>query len=101
MDSSFAMKLSSFHCWLLSIATVTAALAGSSETGPPPFRLDMTKIVSNQIITKHRQAIADILGAMFGTPNEPYALPETGLDMRKLKMAAGPSSSDPTGGKHG
>ena len=29
---------------------------------------------------KHQQAIANILGAMFGTPDEPFALPETGLD---------------------
>ena len=27
---------------------------------------------------------------MFGTPDEPFALPETGLDQRMLKMAAGP-----------
>ena len=50
---------------------------------------------------EHQQAIADILDAMFGTPDEPFALPETGLDLRKLKMAAGPVWSDEAGGKHG
>jgi mono/diheme cytochrome c family protein len=59
-------------------------------------------MVSNQIIPKHQQAIANTLGAMFGTPDEPFVMPETGLDMRKLKMAAGPVwSSQPVGGKHG
>jgi mono/diheme cytochrome c family protein len=83
------------------VVGVAAALAGCGRPAPPTFRLDMTKIVANQIIPKHQQAIADILGAMFGTPDEPYALPETGLDVRKLKMAAGPVWSDQVGGKHG
>jgi mono/diheme cytochrome c family protein len=86
---------------LVSIGLVAAALAGCTKPDAPQFRLEMTKIVANQIIPKHQQAIADILGAMFGTPDEPYVLPETGLDLRKLKMAAGPVWSDQVGGKHG
>ena len=77
------------------------ALLGCGKTPPPEFRLDMTKMVANQIVPKHQQAIADILDGMFGTPDKPYALPETGLDVRKLKMAAGPVWSDSIGGKHG
>jgi mono/diheme cytochrome c family protein len=88
-------------CGLVWMALVAAALAGCGKPDAPQFRLDMTKIVANQIIPKHQQAIADILGAMFGTPDEPYVLPETGLDLRKLKMAAGPVWSDQIGGKHG
>jgi mono/diheme cytochrome c family protein len=38
---------------------------------------------------------------MFGTPDEPFAMPETGLNGRLLKMAAGPVWSDQAGGKHG
>jgi mono/diheme cytochrome c family protein len=94
------MKLNSTKCFLVVIG-VSAALAGCSKPAAPVFRLDMTKVVANQIIPKHQQAIADILGAMFGTPDEPYVLPETGLDLRKLKMAAGPVWSDQVGGKHG
>jgi mono/diheme cytochrome c family protein len=85
----------------IAISLVAAALVGCGAPEPPPFRLDMTKIVANQIIPKHQQAIADVLDAMFGTPDEPYALPETGLDLRKLKMAAGPVWSNQVGGKHG
>ena len=78
-----------------------AALVGCSETGPPPFRLNMMNVVSRQLSRDHQDAIANTLGAMFGTPDEPYALPETGLDQRKLVMAAGPVWSDKVGGKHG
>ena len=89
--------------WWSLLAVFAAALAGcvQSESEPPKFRLDMTQVSANQLVPEHQQAIADILRAMFGTPDEPYALPETGLDLRKLKMAAGPVWSDEKGGKHG
>ena len=84
-------------------AMVIVALAGcvQSESEPPQFHLNMMPVSANQLMPQHQQAIADILDAMFGTPDEPYALPETGLDLRKLKMAAGPVWSDEGGGKHG
>ncbi len=78
-----------------------AALTGCDKTDPPAFRLDMIKVTENEIPRNHQQAIADILGAMFGTPDVPYAMPETGLDERMLKMAAGPVWSDEGGDKHG
>ncbi|MCI0335537.1 MAG: cytochrome c [Planctomycetes bacterium] len=77
------------------------ALTGCGQTEPPAFRLDMVKVTENEISPKHQQAIADILGAMFGTPDAPFAMPETGLDERKLKMAAGPVWSNEAGDKHG
>lgn len=82
---------------------VLAALAGcvEAESEPPPFRLDMTQVAANQLVPQHQEAVANILAAMFGTPDKPFALPETGLDLRKLKMAAGPVWSDERGGKHG
>ena len=82
-------------------AVVVAALAGCGKTNPPAFRLNMTYVVSKQIPSQQQDGIANMLGAMFGTPDEPYAMPETGLDQRKLSMAAGPVWSDEAGGKHG
>jgi len=79
----------------------TVGLAGCAESDPPAFRLDMTNVVAKQIAPDHQKAIANILGAMFGTPDKPFALPETGLDQRKLTMSAGPVWSDEQGGKHG
>lgn len=61
----------------------------------------MTNVVAKQIAPEHQKAVANILGAMFGTPDQPFALPETGLDQRQLAMAAGPVWSDEQGGKHG
>jgi mono/diheme cytochrome c family protein len=77
------------------------ALAGCGQTPPPAFRLEMTSVVDKQISPAHQKAIANILAAMFGTPDEPFAMPETGLNQRKLVMAAGPVWSDEQGGKHG
>lgn len=82
------------------IGIVAAAMAGCSESSPP-FRLNMTNVVAKQISSDHQQAIANILGGVFGTPDEPIALPETGLDQKLLAMAAGPVWSDKEGGKHG
>lgn len=96
------MNRPSTNCVLLCVVAGTVvALAGCSESDPPPFRLDMLQVVSNDISPDHQKAIADTLGAIFGTPNEPDVLPETGLDMRKLEMAAGPAWSDEQGKKHG
>ena len=78
-----------------------SSLSPVAASDPPPFRLNMTNVVAKQISPEHQQAIANILGAMFGTPDEPFAMPETGLDERQLKMAAGPVWSDEAGGKHG
>jgi mono/diheme cytochrome c family protein len=78
-----------------------AALAGCGKVDPPPFRLNMTNVVAKQIAAENQLAIANILDAMFGTPDEPFAMPETGLNQAFLKMAAGPVWSDEAGGKHG
>jgi mono/diheme cytochrome c family protein len=85
----------------LALVTLSVLLPGCAESEPPVFRLDMTNVVAKQIAPGHQQAIANILGAMFGTPDEPFALPETGLDQRMLTMAAGPVWGDAEGGKHG
>jgi mono/diheme cytochrome c family protein len=87
----------------LGAAIALAILAGcvQAECDPPQFHLDMVQVSANQLVPAHQQAIADILDAMFGTPDEPFVLAETGLDLRKLRMAAGPSWSDEQGAKHG
>jgi mono/diheme cytochrome c family protein len=82
---------------LIGLATVV----GCGKTDPPAFRLDMTNVVAKQIALEHQRDIANILAAMFGTPNRPFVMPETGLNQRQLEMAAGPVWSDEEGGKHG
>jgi mono/diheme cytochrome c family protein len=82
-------------------AALVAAVAGCAESDSPQFHLDRANVIAKQIAPDHQQAIANILGAMFGTPDQPFALPETGLNQRKLTMSAGPVWSDEEGGKHG
>src|SRR4051812_35471250 len=86
----------------LSLAVLIAvALAGCGKVDPPPFRLNMTNVVAKQIAPENQQAIANVMDAMFGTPDEPLAMAETSLNQRLLKMAAGPVWSDQAGSKHG
>jgi hypothetical protein len=86
--------------WVLASFAVVA-LTGCGKVDPPPFRLNMTNVIAKQIAPENQQAIANLLDAMFGTPDEPFAMAETGLNERLLKMAAGPVWSDQEGGKHG
>ncbi|MCH8840198.1 MAG: hypothetical protein IH831_05890 [Planctomycetes bacterium] len=71
-------------CCLAAVASV-----GCDKVDPPAFRLNMVEAVSNETAPEYQQEISNVLGAMFGTPDEPYALPETGLDLGRLRLAAG------------
>lgn len=44
---------------------------------------------------KARQYLVDALTALFGTPDKPYVFRESGLDLRKIRMAAGPAGGTP------
>jgi mono/diheme cytochrome c family protein len=89
------------QCGLSAIAVVVLVCTGCGKSDPPVFRLDMTNVVAKQIAPEQRQTVADVLEAIFGTPDEPHATAEMGLDIRKLRMAAGPVWGDEQGGKHG
>ena len=67
----------------------------------PVFRLNMVEAVTNETGPEYQQEILNVLGAMFGTPDEPYALAETGLDLGRLRLAAGATWSDKAGSSHG
>jgi mono/diheme cytochrome c family protein len=82
---------------------LTALGSGCDKPAAPQFHLNMVQMVSDATPTppQYQQEIADVLDAMFGTPDKPFALPETGLDARKLSMAAGPAWSDEKGARFG
>jgi mono/diheme cytochrome c family protein len=71
---------------------------GQSEA---EFHLDMVEATKNKITPDQQQQIADILTAMFGTPDDPYVLPQTGLDLEKVQLASGPVHRDATSGPRG
>src|SRR5262249_57398339 len=63
--------------------------------------LNMIAIAKQQIPFDQQQEIANILEAMFGTPDKPFVLPDAGLDAKKLAVAAGPVRSDEFGRETG
>ncbi|HEX3872424.1 MAG TPA: c-type cytochrome [Pirellulales bacterium] len=91
---------------------VCAALlfvAGCGKTSVPEFHLNMqgrdpkefTPTKENAARIKGRQDIATALYAMFGTPDDPYVFVESGLDLTKIEMAAGPFGGNEDGTQRG
>src|SRR4029079_5315536 len=74
----------------LSLLLALACLSGCGQSGDARFHANLLQMVANNVSEKHQQQIADILEAMYGTPDDPFVLPETGLDLQKIRIAAGP-----------
>jgi mono/diheme cytochrome c family protein len=75
--------------------------AGCGKTPNASYRLNMVEATKQRLTTEQEQQVATVLLAMFGTPDEPVALPEFGLDEAKLRLASGPVRSDIVGRKNG
>ena len=75
--------------------------AGCGRTPPASYRLNMVEATKQRLTPEQERQVATVLLAMFGTPDEPVALPETGLDEAKLRLASGPVRSDIVGRKNG
>ncbi len=91
-----------FYNWIGCFSLISV-LVGCDASSAPKFHLNMVQMVSDATPTppEYQQQIADVLDAMFGTPDRPYVMAETGLDARKIRMAAGPAWSDEKGAKYG
>ena len=59
-------------------ALAVAAQVGCGKVDPPPFRLNMTNVIAKQIAPENQLAIANLLDAMFGTPDEPFVMADDG-----------------------
>jgi mono/diheme cytochrome c family protein len=87
---------------LLSLVCLAAfATVGCGPTPAASFRLNMVVATQQRLSAEQERQVATVLLAMFGTPDDPVALPETGLDEAKLRLAAGPVRSDIVGRKNG
>ena len=75
--------------------------AGCGKTPNASYRLNMVEATTQRLTTEQEQQVATVLLAMFGTPDDPVALPEFGLDEAKLRLASGPVRSDIVGRKNG
>lgn len=80
---------------------VSVFVIGCGPTPDASFRLNMFEASSQQLKPFQEKQVATILAALFGTPDAPVVLPETGLDESKLMLAAGPVRSDIVGRKNG
>ena len=79
----------------------TVVATGCGRTPPASFRINMVEAAKQRLTTDQERQVATILEALFGTPDAPVVLPETGLDEAKLRLAAGPVRSDIVGRKNG
>lgn len=100
--------------WTIALALVAAALGGAVGCDAPEaqFKLNRVYTLSQEAVNdtqlgERTQDVADVLAAMFGTPDEPHvpALEDIDtaavLDVDRLRMAAGPVSSDEHGNPRG
>jgi mono/diheme cytochrome c family protein len=87
-------------CVLFAASGLVSAV-GCGANPPASFRANLVESTKAQLTTEQERQTATILEAMFGTPDAPVALPESGLDAAKLRLAAGPVRSDIVGRKNG
>ncbi len=97
---SSSMKVSINQAGIL-VALAAVVLAGCGATPPASFRANFVEATKQRLTPEQDRQVATILLAMFGTPDDPVALPEAGLDEAKLKLCAGPVRSDIVGRKNG
>ena len=75
--------------------------SGCNKTPPASFRSNMIEATKQRLTQSQEKQVATVLLAMFGTPDNPVVLAETGLDLEKLTLCAGPVRSDIVGRKNG
>jgi mono/diheme cytochrome c family protein len=110
---------SNFHkSTVLLLVAACVALGGGCQKSPAPrFQLNMVALAeaemagTEQPTREQQETIANVLEALFGTPDEPYVPEEkdpdgkivnhTNLDLKKLQMAAGPVRQDRAGRRLG
>ncbi len=85
--------------WVMCVAALVAVSGGctGSVESDVRFRINLEGFNPAEVSTEQRQHLVNATVAFFGTPDEPYVFDGTGLDAKKLQMAAGPSWSDEEG----
>jgi len=83
------------------VLAVCLLAVGCGQTPPAFFRPNMVEATKQRLTPDQEKQVSTVLLAMFGTPDEPVCMPETGLDEAKLRLAAGPVRSDIVGRKNG
>jgi mono/diheme cytochrome c family protein len=85
----------------LVILLLSPVALGCSRAEQPGFRLNEVEIAARELGPKQQQVIADVLYALFGTPDKPFVMKETGLNVDKVQLASGAVWSDAGGRQRG
>jgi mono/diheme cytochrome c family protein len=75
---------------VVGVALALVLLAAGCDSSAARFHSNLVQMAAGNVSAKHQQQIADILEAMYGTPDQPQLPPDTGLDLRRIEIAAGP-----------
>lgn len=110
---------------ILPCVALALGLAGCEKAPPAQFRLNMQDIIhdtpdkdpfefvltggeKDEAEVKDKEArraglqkLTDALAAFFGTPDDPYVVPESGLDAKKVRLASGPYGGNADGTQRG
>jgi mono/diheme cytochrome c family protein len=84
-----------------SFALLCCAMLTGCGQSVAEFHLDMIEMKKDKVSPQQQQQISDILTAMFGTPDDPFVLPQSGLDVEKITLASGPVNRAATSGARG
>lgn len=101
MEKYWSIRISHGSASLVGVICCALLLGGCGKVAPPQFRLNLLEMANEEVSEKKQQDISNILVAMFGTPDEPHVLDPMGLDINKLRMAAGPVSINSQGESRG
>ncbi|MDA0659511.1 MAG: c-type cytochrome [Planctomycetota bacterium] len=93
--------------WVSVLVVGLALLLGGCDAPQAEFTLNLPFLHSKNVSAPRDQEIANILAALFGTPDEPYLMSAGEIDHRdivdpvSLKLSAGPVSRDEFGTARG
>ncbi len=85
----------------MGLVSVTLLLSGCTNSESPSFRINLEGREPDGVAPSQREAIAKAMEEFFGTPDEPRLPEGTGLNLQRIKMAAGPVAGNADGTQRG
>lgn len=83
------------------VIAFTLLLSGCGKPPAPRFHLNVISALNNKVDAPTQQQVANVLEALFGTPDQPRLPPDVGFKEALIARAAGPVASDIHGRKVG
>ncbi len=83
------------------VVWIALSVSGCTNSESPQFRINLEGRHPARISQTQRDAIVETMEEFFGTPDEPRLPEGTGLNMRRIEMAAGPVAGNSDGTQQG